>query len=352
MEYIKEREYIVAYDSEGKYAGKWNILTGEFYGMKGHVIKNAPKAMSMSKVHDERWHGTEESKIFAGALEAYHYYHSHSDWFNLPWEHFSSKLEQVISVKLMVTDIFNVDFDFKLNKTIIQYIREKNSGWFNRTNYETAVAEITHSQYLVEQSPEVRVAFQYGIRQNVPVDFLKTFLNRCEREQIVSFVCHFCCESLGNFMVDYYRKCREMYGSVKVEPHLLSNYAHICALYKQYQDKNRDAILKYNNDLDWLYFSNGEYQAVPLKNSADFHREAEAQHNCVERIYMQKVLEGNTHVVAVRKVDDPERSVITCEVGKSGAIIQYLGFANSRRLTNNQLEFRNQYAQHLAANVK
>ena len=80
-----------------------------------------------------------------------------------------------------------------------------------------------------------------------------------------------------------------MYGEVKVTPNLLSNYAHINALYKDYINAHYDEILKRNNDLPALYFQYGDYEARPLLSREAFHEEAENQHNCVERLYMEKL---------------------------------------------------------------
>lgn len=352
MTYVKEREYIVAYDDEGKYVGKWNILTGEFYGMKGTVVKKTPMAFTATQLEQAMAMGGIHDKINACAVDLYrtfNFYYIHAK----PWTYYSNRLEQVISVGLRVDSHLKLAFDFKLNKDIIRYIQRYFDGWFSQAHYNTAIIELQHGEYLEGKSLAFRTAFRDAILiHHMPINFVKAFLNRCELEKIMPFVEDYMRSSLGMFIADYYDKSVAMWGSAKVEPNLLSNYARICALYKQYMEENRDAVLKRNNDLDWLYFSNSEYRAVPLITAEEFHEEAEAQHNCVERIYMEKVMNGQTHVVVVRKVSDPERSVITCEVNNQGRIIQYLGFANSRDLTESQFAFKELYAEHLSNNVK
>ena len=51
--------------------------------------------------------------------------------------------------------------------------------------------------------------------------------------------------------------------------------------------------------------------------------EASHQSNCVERMYMDAVAEGKTHVVVVRYKNNPTDSFITCEVDNRGIILQY-----------------------------
>lgn len=353
MTYIKEREYIVAYDNEGKYAGKWNIQTGAFYGMRGSVVVTVPTAFSPAQMADVMLRGEESGKQYVRIIDLYKDYNLQRVH-NKPWSYYGNRLEQIISVGLTADRSFlHSDFDFKLNKKIIQYIKEHCDGFFDQSNYHTAIAELSYGEYLKDKSLAIKVAFRNAILvDRLPFNFVTTFLKRCELEKLELFLNAYTRLNLSMFMKDYCNKSMIMYGKVKVEPNLLSNYAHLCDLYKQYTETNRDEILKRNNDRDWLYFSNGEYQAVPLTTAKAFHEEAEAQHNCVERFYMSKVMENDTHIVAVRKVSNPEESVITCEVNKNGEIVQYLGFANSSTFTDAQIRFRQQYAQHLLSNVK
>lgn len=91
-----------------------------------------------------------------------------------------------------------------------------------------------------------------------------------------------------------------------------------------------DMIKKFN-DLPVLYYENDIYIVrPPLLTRDDFHREAEAQGNCVERLYMNKVARGSTHVVTVRYKDTPNESLITCEIDNVGNIKQYLARFNNR----------------------
>jgi len=66
----------------------------------------------------------------------------------------------------------------------------------------------------------------------------------------------------------------------------------------------------------------------PLLTAAQFHEEAEAQSNCVERLYMERVAAGSTHVVVIRKKSAPEQSLITCEISNDWRIVQYLARYN------------------------
>ena len=84
-----------------------------------------------------------------------------------------------------------------------------------------------------------------------------------------------------------------------------------------------------NNDLPYLYYRDDDWIVAPLLSAEDFHREAEQQHNCVERIYMEQVQKGRTHVISLRLACRPDRSYITCEV-KNGKIEQWLTANNTK----------------------
>ena len=66
-------------------------------------------------------------------------------------------------------------------------------------------------------------------------------------------------------------------------------------------------------------------------------------------MYMEKVYDGETHVVVVCRKSDPDKNYITCEVNNNGRIIQYL--KKNNRWTNiedDAKDFKALYAHHLA----
>ena len=98
-----------------------------------------------------------------------------------------------------------------------------------------------------------------------------------------------------------------------------------------------------------LFFEYGDYQVIIPTTAIEFEKEAEQQHNCVFSIYLQRVVEGRTHVVFVRNKNDLAKSVVTCEVTNEGNIRQFLARGNN---TPNEelLEFKKAYQIHLRKN--
>ena len=132
----------------------------------------------------------------------------------------------------------------------------------------------------------------------------------------------------------------------------MTKYAVLKYLEKEYRNAHYNEELAKYNDKKWLYYENDTFVVKPLLTKEDFHNEGEAQRNCVERLYMEKVYKGHTHVVTVRRKTDPDKSYITCEVTNNGLIYQYLAFGNSTPKDAAATSFKKEYQQHLKANYE
>lgn len=96
-----------------------------------------------------------------------------------------------------------------------------------------------------------------------------------------------------------------------------------------------------------LAFENDDFKVVIPKDVQDFKAEADAMHNCVYSMYMNRVVNGSTNVVFVRMKNDIDTPYITCEVNNSGRIVQYLASYNRSVQDVNASEFRTAYQSHL-----
>jgi hypothetical protein len=146
---------------------------------------------------------------------------------------------------------------------------------------------------------------------------------------------------------NYYNISMTLYGKVEVEKNILTKYAILKYLDEEYKNTHYNEVLNKNNNKPWLYYENETFIVKPILTKEDFHNEGERQHNCVERIYMEKVYEGSTHVVTVRRKSDPNANYITCEVNKNGRIVQYLAAFNQFVTDYDAKQFKNEYATHL-----
>lgn len=352
MEFKKERNFIVAYEN-GTALAKWNILTGEFIGKSGKVVTSCPRAFVYNNL--PRYTSTQnENSLLGSAIREYRQAYSYEDEYN---ETRANRLEQLLSVGLFPSSKWDLDSETRLTKEIIQFFKENTHGIYNENNAQDFLKNKKYNSFLEGHPQWYKNTFLQCI-SDFPENYVKTFLNRAEHENLPSFWNYdddeiYCIKiKITEILEGYYKKCMEMYGEVKVGPNILSNYAQINALYKQYMEAHYDETLTKNNNKPFLYFQYGEYEARPLLTREAFHAEGEAQHNCVERLYMPQVSEGQTYVVTVRRVDAPEKSLITCEVSKSGRIVQYYGFANSRVTNMDALAFKCAYEEHLRINIE
>lgn len=343
MEYKKERNFIVAYEDDVM-QGKWDIITGNFYGKKGKPVTSVPRAFTFDNL--TQWGMSYDSGYYAGCVRTYRNEHNDISHYN------GALYEQVISLKLKFESLYIFQEDssnISLTKDVVEFLNQEHKGFFRVSYVKSYLINKQYKNFMNTLSEQGKSIFTRLIN-SFPFEYLKTMLNRMEKEHVIEY--NYGWGSKENMIRDYYNMCMEMYGTVKVEPNIVSNYIQICYLYKCYKEKNYNNILKKNNDKKFLYFEKDEIIAFPLLSKEDFHKEAEAQHNCVERLYMDKVVNNETYIIAIRKKNNPETSYITCEVTHDGIIRQYLLSCNrspfdDSSATKFKKEYQNYIYQHL-----
>ena len=343
MDFKKERNFIVAYDGSNNILGKWNILTGDFIGKGGKQVKSCPSCFTYQYL---TWDFNKN--ILSASINFYR------QWPNNYTTKRGQRFEEMISVGLHPDSIHDLDSTEKLTKDLVNYIKKNYNGRYAQNAVNKYKIEKELGKFL-EDKPEWYKSIIFNSDNSIPTDFKIAFLNRCESEKVINFFDAIASYNrisyIMSLMANYYEKCLEMYGEVKLKPNILTNYGHICALYIEYQNAHLNERIEKNNNKQFLNFQFGDFFARPLLTREDFHKEGEAQSNCVERLYMEKVANGQTYIVIVRANNAPEKSLVTCEVDLRGNIRQYLGFANST-VTNEALrEFRREYSKHLSETV-
>ena len=340
MEYKKERNFIVANDF-GTIVGKWDILTGEFYGKKGTVVKSVPSCFTYNNLCG--------SSLMAEVI--YNYRHWISDGYDYT-KTMAQRLEEIISLGLTLTSFHSLtgeENNIKLTKDIVDYLKAHYNGRYYPEEISKYLKQKKYKDFLTDK-PEYIVSIFTNLIDNYPYDYLKAILTRIMNEHCTA-LWHtregYSINSISTIIQHYYDYCRAMYGEVKVTPNILSNYAQICYLYDEWKNAHYNEALTANNNKPFLYFQHGNYFARPLLTKEDFHFEGESQHNCVERMYMERVRDNNTYIVVVRDINDPDHSLITCEVDHQGIIRQYLAKCNSRNISVSLMDFKSKYQAHI-----
>lgn len=338
MDFMKERNFIVAYEN-GVYQAKWDILTGYYYGKSGKVVQGTPHAFVYDNLA-QSW-----QKQISGYVRFYR------EWFQndtrVPYtQKRGVRYEQLISLGLRPSQIRDLDSNAKLTKDLVNYLIENNNGVYSSEKVNVYLKQNQYSK-LLESLPDWAQKIFLKLIDTLPLDYLTKILSRIVHEH-VDMMPRLYNDGMITMVEEYYEKCMDMYGEVKVTPNVLSNYAQICYLYEDYKTAHYNEKLIANNDKSFLYFRYGNYEARPILSREAFHAEAEAQHNCVERLYMNKVFENLTYIVTVRCIDNPEKSLITCEVSRDKEIRQYLTYCNQRVTDTEQIQFYRAYVEHLA----
>lgn len=343
MEYRKERNFIVAYDGE-KVCGKWNILTNQFIGVKGGVLKGVSPAFTLRKIEYI------PNRVFRDALLLTHYNANNGNFTTAQ----GRRLEEVISVGLRMhidypTWEFMATDTTKLTKEVVSFVMEENSGWYSRQVIQRYNTIKKYNDFLAnftdEREKNWATEVVNSVRQEVPTDFVKTMVVRAIHEKIQHGYSTYSMTSIIN---EWYTMQTNMGETPTPAHNILTQFQILKWRYYEYQEAHYDDVLRANNDKPWLYFENEQFIVRPLLNKAEFHAEGENQNNCVERLYMSSVKEGRTHIVVVRKKSAPNDSFITCEVNNEGRINQYLYGCNRRVLPNtDEYHFQILYAEHL-----
>ena len=348
MVFVKERNLIVAYDGVLK-LGSWNITTGQFIGKSGKPVKSVPACFTYNNLPGHYNARCENSLLFGYIIRCFRGWQDLRD-FNYN-EARGNRLEQLISVGLYPSQLNCLDEKTPLTKDIVTFLKENNGAEYDAYKIQGYLAEKKYANFLAGKSDWIKSLFRSTINK-VPYDYLKTFLNRMEHEHINAFYSIYSLSSAINLIVRYYEICNTLYQKVEVKPNILSNYAHLLYLEKEYKDAHYNEVLEGKNNCPWLYFQNDKFIVRPLLTKEAFHEEGERQNNCVERMYMERVYNGLTHVVTVRRVENPDKNYITCEVNNYGRIIQYLARANKHPTEQDAKEFRTIYQAHLATAIK
>ena len=345
MDYRKERNFIVAYDGD-KCRGKWNILTNEYVGIKGAVVKSKPTAFAPNAIL------TGHLTPMLAILRTVH--SQCGTYYPFTPEH-GKRLEEIASVGLTIRDDYYTwrwmtTDKIALTKECVSYLTDNFGGVYSRQNMENYRIYKDHKGFLSKLTEQKAWASDVigEVRSDVPNEFVHGMIIRGIHEKV--FHSHRA-NSFAHIITSWYDMIQKLGDKLEVKHNILTNYTILEWLYNEYKNAHYDEELRKNNDKPFLYFENEEYIVRPLLSRQEFHDEAEAQHNCVERMYMDYVYNNQTYVVTVRRKSNPTESFITCEVNHSGRINQYLYGSNRYVHGGSEYAFKLLYQEHLASSL-
>lgn len=340
MEFIKERNFIVAY-CMGEKQGAWDIISGQFIGKSGKPVRGVPQCFTYNNLPG--WMNNQQGNNLGYAIKWFR-----SQLYDVYNRHIGENFERLLSVGLFPNSGYSLNQEIILNKDIINYCKTELDCNYDFARVQRYLAEKKFKQYYDTLPDWAKDVFTALITENIPYEYLKTMLNRIINERAdMLYTGYGKVIEIKKLIKNYYNISMTLYDKVEVEKNILTKYAILKYLEQEYKDTHYNEILKKRNDKAWLYYENETFIVKPILTKEDFHNEGERQHNCVERLYMEKVYSGETHIVTVRRKSNPNTNYITCEVSNNGIIIQYLAAFNYSVTEDDAINFKREYATHL-----
>ncbi len=212
---------------------------------------------------------------------------------------------------------------------------------------------------------------QYNIPDNTDENLINNFLSLIDKYPNYIDTIHYYCFKikLSDFLADTYydgygRSCRYIENLLNWCQNLgIEKPEKTKAFIQYYVDiKNAYTAAKEKIDMEKmtrhyakqktaLSFETDNYTVVIPTCGNDLVQEGIRQHNCVGG-YVDRVVNGGTYVVFVRRKDDVDKNFITCEVHTDGYINQFL-LACNRSISYSDVELQNlkkEYQHHLKNN--
>lgn len=318
MEFRKEKNIIIATDN-GVVKGQYDWVDGIFYGVKGTPVKTVPVAFKSDTVYrniinTHRWileHGYLLPQVRELALHR--------------WECLTSLGLYTDDIYLLTDD----DYDFPaLKKDLVQYLKDNCACRFSKDTYGQYIFAKANPDYthLTGEYKRFVDIVRDGTFYNLSSEWAVSAAMRLQLEDAYYIQP---CNGIGDVLDKYYQACRCMRQEPIITKNFIVTIAHTLHVYETYQREHKAELLRKNNDIPELYYENDTYIVRPLLTKEEFHEEAEAQHNCVEWAYLGRVIDGLTHVVVIRRKDNPSKSLITCEIDNQFHIRQYYGRYNT-----------------------
>lgn len=238
--------------------------------------------------------------------------------------------------------------NFKLFSKWVREDDNNNSYLTEFSNYYERVAWCNnhhielHEHTSIEMIDFIRRNFHSSSAENV-----QTIYRLLNNELWVAFYTTYRIDMLKRFLVDYLQMTNTL-GFTPTKNNFFKDYSRVKQIWDSQKDERDAQALRFNQvtKTDLLSFENEYFKVIIPTTREEFVAEGEAQHNCVGRLYIQPVIEGETNIVFIRKKEDLDTSYITCEV-RNRRIQQYLSQYNRAVRDTLALEFCEAYAKHL-----
>ncbi len=346
---VKEKNIIKFYldDSKPENYYALDINTGILYGIKGSPIKRTPNGMNHFMDYNA-------SSCVLRFMRRTH------NWDSIAYSNFSHYAKYLQICDKLDSIGYDHTHDDITSRSLLDFVNEHFKEFVQYLATELGEDErhtLSNFRYRCEEKLFVK-EHKIEVSEYFPLEWVRYLIG-----------CRFATAKQVACAVYYFKKGMYVALDSRCES-LLKNFFYYCdklekdyprgdfirefaTIKKEYEFRKTELDNKalYENQMKKakaLSFTNGNLIALIPTTTEEFLAEANSQSNCVARMYMPRVIDNRTNIVFIRKVSDPNKSYITCEV-KNGEIVQYLGRYNSW-LGDDEIamEFKAEYKKHLA----
>ena len=349
MNISKERNFIRFTTDEGK-TYSINLNNGELIGLRGLPIKTYPKKGDM--VRALRRANTNLYTALATVMERY------SAPSYLAREGVRSILqgaERLDGVNIPNLELRYIDYYMEINERFNDFLT------YARQN-PNEVVRYSHNLFL-DWLRFRDVGAKLGSLVNVITPRIyRDYINRSHKNEdditiedwdIVAYYAVRCkvydfCGDTTSRIAEYIRWCGEM----NIQPQKVNNFTRVYTETKNEYYRRKDEIdnakfcATYAKHKKAWEFEYGDYTIVVPSRGQDLLDEGNNMHHCVGS-YVGRVVEGETHIVFVRRKDNPNKCYITAQVSLTGELQQYYLAYDQRITTEADREFYRAFQEHL-----
>ncbi len=351
MSFEKVGSLLKGYTVDGKYVGGFDFQTNSWVIKKrgSGIRRNMPLGFNTNMISAE----TSALSVGAQALVSIWDRNQARPWCYNNINDCFAWIEKLISVGLRPDSVWEIERPaerlegVKLTKDFVQFCKDNYYGCFRKSIWDKWKRDNNYKD-LIENYGSDFFNYCYSISESVKgLSTRKNLEKLCrviQRENV-----HYL-TARTDYIVDGLRDYFMLHPEEAIPSRNflleLSTARRVC---KDNENKMLEKRLKLYNDLPCLYYETDEWFARPLITPVMFHDEAEQQNNCVERMYMSKVANGETNVVQIRRKNAPNKSWITVEV-HFGTVRQFLKRFNENVKDGSfEAKVRDVYIQHLKA---
>lgn len=357
MKVYKEKQFLV-FDFEDGKSVKYDFATKTAIGKKGKPVqdlKNQLKGFTMNELID-----CCEDKQYGKFLRFVQdrYSHNNYDIWNigtiLSKVPYYSNYEQLFSAG--IEDIIGSNFKYKISdipKGLIKLCKTKKIALSNeflegyKANpdgyllaFDLEYISLTNSDVYKILTHTSNINWQYNY---ITVNTFKTLLN--EYGYTVKALMNYfdylkTFEALNDIgfvlreLMDYINMMEKINPKFEKYPkHFLTTHKIASRNYERLKEQFDETLFKIRIDKS-LEKTYGDYRFYYPDSTDDIKEEAVSQNNCVAS-YIQRVIDGNCHILFLRLKDSPDKSLVTIELRKNKDDIYQI--VQARRAYNHEI---------------